>query len=117
MGLCGKSRAITRSSLEVRCDLEYKVGVKRVAAVPVEKQDEKVQKVLSLHEQAEEDNTRLRELFKTMPSFLRPLTGSPHVGFIALMELRSLVRALGGVRRRAGTSASWEVSWGTVRQP
>ena len=26
--------------------LEYKVGVKRVAAVPVEKQDEKVQKVM-----------------------------------------------------------------------
>ena len=46
LGLCGKSRAIIRSSLEVRCDLEYKVGVKRVAAVPVEKQDEKVQKVM-----------------------------------------------------------------------
>ena len=46
LGVCGKSRAITRSSLEVRCDLEYKVGVKRVAAVPVEKQDEKVQKVM-----------------------------------------------------------------------
>ena len=46
LGLCGNSRAIIRSSLEVRCDLEYKVGVKRVAVVPVEKQDEKVQKVM-----------------------------------------------------------------------
>ena len=46
LGVCGKSRTTTRSSLEVRCDLEYKVGVKRVTAVPVEKQDEKVQKVM-----------------------------------------------------------------------
>ena len=82
--------------------------------------DEKVQIVLSLHEQAEAENKQLRELLQNkgvQALLLRRLTASPQVGFLALMELRSLVRALGGVRRLEGTSASWEVSWGTVRQP
>ena len=31
------------------------------------------------------------------------------LGGVTLMELRSIVRALGGVRRLEGTSATWEL--------